>query len=161
MGVGRIANHRLRLKSNNPKSKKFHGAYIRYRDAERRRIHKIINASPKGRLWSRAQAESHQPLKQCDHSLLGKSIESESILHQRLQSIIVVDAPPARSHSILLHPSKITTATLRPVAAAMPKPTSMARSGRTRRMSRRRIPMHGSTARDRARKPSSASSAIA
>ena len=50
---------------------------------------------------------------------------------------------------------------LRPVAAAMPKPTSMARSGRTRHMSRRRIPMHGSTARDRARKPSSASSAMA
>ena len=47
------------------------------------------------------------------------------------------------------------------VAAAMPKPTSMARSGRTRRMSRRRIPMRGSTARDRARKPSSASSAMA
>ena len=43
------------------------------------------------------------------------------------------------------------------VAAAMPKPTSMARSGRTRRMSRRRMPMHGSTARDRARKPSFAS----
>ena len=35
------------------------------------------------------------------------------------------------------------------------------RSGRTRRMSRRRIPMHGSIARGRARKPSSASSAMA
>src|SRR5271170_4314057 len=49
----------------------------------------------------------------------------------------------------------------RPVAGAIPKPISMERSGRTRRMSRRRIPMHGSTARDQARKPSSASSAMA
>jgi transposase len=44
---------------------------------------------------------------------------------------------------------------------AIPKPISMERSGRTRRMSRRRIPMHGCTARDQARKPSSASSAMA
>ena len=49
----------------------------------------------------------------------------------------------------------------RPVAGAIPKPISMARSGRTRPMSRRRIQMHGSTARDRARRPSSASSAMA
>ena len=37
----------------------------------------------------------------------------------------------------------------------------LAASGRTRRMSRRRMPMHGSIARDRARKPSFASSAMA
>ena len=62
------------------------------------------------------------------------------------------DAIEARaSLKILSH--GMARMTLRPVAAAMPKPTSMARSGRTRRNVPPRIPMTAHR-KDRARKPS-------
>ena len=58
-------------------------------------------------------------------------------------------------------PALATVANRRPMADAMPRPTSMGRSDRTRPIPVRLILMPGSTARDRARRPSCASSAMA